>query len=655
MTEAPYGAWRSPITAELVVRAAAGLGDVQIAPDGALVWSETRPEDGGRSVLVRRGPDGAATDLLAPPHSARTRVHEYGGGAWWVCGDALVFAEWSDQRLYRLDPGEAPVAITPDPPVAHGWRYADGAVTPDATWVICVRESHCETDGTPRDEARNEIVAVPATGEGDPVVLVSGPDFVAAPRLSPDGFEVVWLAWDHPRMPWDGTELWRGSLDRSGPHPAVADPRRVAGGLDESLVQPEFTADGRLLVVSDRSDWWNLYEVDDVDSLVPLAPGDAEVATPPWVFGQSRFVERPDGSFVMALSADGLDRLAIATDDGGLVTVELPYTALSSLRATPDGVVAIAASPTEEPAVVHIDLTDPSSPVVTVVRPGRDLGLAPEWFSEPRSVSFPSSGGRTAHALFYPPANPDHSAPPGELPPLLVQIHGGPTSAARPQLALAKQFWTSRGIAVVDVNYGGSTGYGRAFRRQLDGAWGVVDVDDCVAAAEHLAAAGLADPARLLIAGGSAGGFTTLAALAFRDTFAAGASHYGVADLTALAADTHKFESRYLDGLVGPLPDAAELYRERSPIHHLDGFDRPLIVFQGTEDEIVPPNQSEAIVSALEDTGVPVAYVAFEGEQHGFRQAPNIMRALEAQLWFFGAMVGFDPADDIDPVEVRGG
>jgi dipeptidyl aminopeptidase/acylaminoacyl peptidase len=314
--------------------------------------------------------------------------------------------------------------------------------------------------------------------------------------------------------------------------------------------------------------------------------------------------------------------------------------------------VCIAAAPDAEPAVVRIHLRGAAADV-EVLRPPRDLGLDPAWFSAPQAITFPS-GDRTAHALLYPPTNPEASPPADERPPLVVMIHGGPTGAARPQLNLATQFWTSRGFAVVDVNYGGSTGYGRAYRRLLDDRWGIVDVEDCVAAARFLADEGRVDAERLLIRGGSAGGFTTLAALAFTNVFAAGASHYGVADLLALAADTHKFESRYLDGLVGPLPEAEGIYRERSPIHHLDGFDRPLIVFQGTEDEIVPPNQSEAIVAALAERGVTVAYVAFEGEQHGFRQAPNIIRALEAELWFYGHVLGFEPADAIEPVPLAG-
>lgn len=656
----PYGTWPSPITSELVVRAAAGLSDVQVDPStGAIWWSESRPEEGGRITVLRRDPDTGTVEERTPaPHSARTRVHEYGGRAWWVAGDTLWFASWDDQRLWRRGPADAaPEPVTAEPAVRHGERFSDGVVSPDGQWIVCVRERHVDAGGEPLDEARNEIVAVPAraNGDGEPVVLVAGTDFVSSPRLDPTGTQLAWLVWDHPRMPWDGTELWTSRIVLDGPLPHLVEPAHLAGGPDEALVQPEWTAEGRLLVVSDRSEWWNLYRVDGPDALEPLGPIDGEIATPPWVFGQSRFVvDLERNRIVAAMSREGEDHLLVVVD-GEARLVGTPYTSWSALRLDPDGrLVAIAAAGDAEPAVVRVDIADPSRAEIEVLRPPRDLGLAPDWFSRPEPIDFPTTGGRTAHGLFYRPTNPAVSAPDGERPPLIVMIHGGPTSAARPQLNLATQFWTSRGFAVVDVNYGGSTGYGRSFRRQLDGRWGIVDVDDCEAAARFLADRGDVDADRLLIRGGSAGGFTTLAALAFRDTFAAGASSYGVADLAALAADTHKFESRYLDGLVGPYPEAAELYAERSPIHHLDGFDRPLIVFQGLEDEIVPPNQSEAIVAALEAKGVPVAYVAFEGEQHGFRRAENIRRVLEAELWFYGHVLGFEPADDIEPVEVRG-
>jgi dipeptidyl aminopeptidase/acylaminoacyl peptidase len=651
----PYGSWPTPITSELVVRAAAGLGG--IAVDGETVtWSEQRPEEGGRTQIVQRVGDGPPVDLLPEGFNARTAVHEYGGGAWWVRGRTLWFVNWADQRLYRLTGGAMPEPVTPEPKVARGDRWADGDVDLSGRWIAVVREHH-----TAADAVVNEVVMLDAIGGLDPWPVATGPDFVSDPRFSPDGTRICWLQWNHPDMPWDGTELCVADVKsgylgpRVGPGAVVAGrPHRAPGGTGEgeSVFEPRWHPDGSLWFVSDRTGWWNLYRWTPKRGIEPRVLIDAEIGVPQWSFGQSRYAFVDDGRVVFAYQRDGLDHLALGSADGSVVDLDLPYTSIASVQATGDQVVFIGAAATAEPAVVRLRV---GSGQTDVLRPPRDLGLDPAWFSVPEAISFPSSGGRTAHALFYPPTNPDAAAPATELPPLLVLIHGGPTSAARPILQLGTQYWTSRGFAVVDVNYGGSTGYGREYRRQLDDSWGVVDLDDCVAAAEWLVAQGRVDPARLCIRGGSAGGYTTLAALAFRDTFAAGASYYGVADLEALATDTHKFESRYLDGLVGPYPERRDVYVERSPIHHVEGFDRPLIVLQGLEDEVVPPNQAEMIVGALRAKGVPVAYVTFEGEQHGFRQAANIRRALDSELSFYAQVFRFElPAPEgIEPVPIE--
>jgi dipeptidyl aminopeptidase/acylaminoacyl peptidase len=667
---APYGSWPTPVTSELVVRAAAGLGGVSLDGD-TVTWSEGRPEEGGRIQLVRRTGDGPATDLLPEGFNARTAAHEYGGGAWWTRGRTVWFANWTDQRLYVLADGDEPRPVTPEPDVARGDRWADGDLDPTGRWLLVVREHH-PPGGGPADVV-NEIVVLDTTGELAPRVLVTGPDFVSDPRFSADGRRLCWLQWSHPDMPWDGTELCVADLRDSDVGPALAHPGVVAGrphdaagghGDGESVSEPRWAPDGTLWFVSDRSGWWNLYR------WTPPAPGlsigsgtvdpmvtiDAEIGVPQWVFGQSRYGFLAGGRVVFAYQRAGIDHLAMRLSDGGVVDLDLPYTAVSSVKAEGDRVTFVGASATAEPALVRVGVDDAGTAgEVEILRPPRDLGISPAWFAAPESISFPTSGGRTAHALFYPPTNPEAVPPPGEAPPLLVLIHGGPTAAARPMLQLGTQYWTSRGFAVVDVNYGGSVGYGRAYRNQLRDNWGIVDLDDCEAAARWLGEQGRVDPARLCIRGGSAGGYTTLAALAFRDTFAAGASHFGVADLEALATETHKFESRYLDGLVGPYPARRDLYVERSPIHHVDGFDRPLIVLQGLEDEVVPPNQSEMIVDALRAKKVPVAYVTFEGEQHGFRQAANIRRALDAELSFYAQVFGFDlPADEaIEPVTVE--
>ncbi|HAP76198.1 MAG TPA: S9 family peptidase [Acidimicrobiaceae bacterium] len=628
-TPAAYGTWPSPIPASLLVQAAVRLGDVQ--PDGdALVWLEGRPAEGGRYQLVRRTADGTLVDLLPDGFGARTRVHEYGGGSFWLHDGTVFFTNWADQRLYRLAPGGQPQAITPEPATPHALRYADGVLSADGRWVVCVRERH---DGEQAIEVVNDIVAVPSDGIGPEVVLVHGRDFVSSPRLSPDGATLVWVAWDHPNMPWDDTELWSAQLSWSHSGPQLSAGHRLAGRPGESVMQPVWSPDGSLYVISDRSNWWHVYRVEGTDQLTAIDLRDTEVGGPAWVFGERDVVAGADGQLVWVESAaDGVD-LVVAHGDGAAVRHHLPFVGLHRLSLVDEAVVGVADWATKEAEIVRVPLADPTS--FQVIRAARDLGLDPAGLSVGRPVSYPSTNGRTAHARFYPPTSATHEGLPGETPPLLVTIHSGPTAAAHHGFKLQTQFWTSRGFAVVDVDYGGSTGYGRAYRKELEGQWGVVDVDDCCAASTWLAAQGLADPQRLAITGGSAGGFTTLAALATRTVFAVGASYYGVADLGALAADTHKFESRYLDRLVGPWPDTTGVYRERSPLSHVDGFDRPLIVFQGLEDAIVPPNQSQMIVDALAAKGVRHEYHTYEGEQHGFRKADTIVHSLEAELAFY--------------------
>ena len=540
-------------------------------------------------------------------------MHEYGGGAFCVRGGTVFFSNFDDQRLYRVDPGHAPRPLTPD----DGARYADGAVSPDGGQLVCVRERH-----TP-DGVVNDLVALSTAIAGPLVGVAAGRDFYAAPRMAPSGL-LAWLEWDHPNMPWDGTEL--RVQGGGGPR---------AGGRDESVSQPRWAPDGALHWISDRTGWWNLYR-----SGQPLAPMDAEFAGPDWVFGQSTYAFLPGGRVAAAWTG----HLGVL----GQPALDLPYTEFSSVTAFGGKVAAIAASPATAPAVVVID---PATAAVTVVRRSRP-DPDPGYLSTPRPIAFPTTGGRTAHARFYPPANRDCEGPPGELPPLVVTSHGGPTSQASTALELRTQFWTSRGIAVVDVDYGGSSGYGRAYRQQLAGQWGVVDVDDCVAAARFLAGTGDVDDRRMVIRGSSASGLTTLLALT-RGVFAAGASLYGVVDLAAMVTDTHKFEARYLDGLVGPWPEAADVYRDRSPITHADDLSAPLIIFQGLDDRVVPAAQAEVLVAALRRAGLPFAYLTFAGEAHGFRRAETIQRVVEAELSFYGQVLGFVPADDLEPVPIE--
>ncbi|WP_280274477.1 S9 family peptidase [Nocardia wallacei] len=651
LTELPFGSWPTPITSEFVVSAAVRLWDVRV--DGADVyWSEGRPTEGGRTQIVRRAADGTVTDLLPEGMDARTAVHEYGGAAWWVRGGVLWFANWADQRLYRLEPGGAAVPLTPVPETPRGDRYGDGDLDPAGAALVAVRERHPD-GGRGAVDVRNEIVRLPADRSSRPEVLVSGPDFVAAPRLSPDGSALALVSWDHPSMPWDDTVLRVRDL-------ATGADTVVAGGPGESVLEPRWQADGSLLFLSDRGGWWNLYRWVLGAAVTPVIELDAEIGMPAWQLGSARYTVLADGGIVFARWRDGYDGLGLRRADGSVLDLDLPFSVITAVeRAAADAVVVVAATPTTELGIYRIEFGS-GTPRVENLRAPREIGLDAASVSVPEPIAFPSvdrtGAPRTAHALFYPPANSRYGGPAGELPPLLVVMHGGPTSHALPALTPQTQYWTSRGFAVVDVNYAGSTGYGRAYRALLEGAWGVVDVADCVAAARWLSERGRVDPGRLAIRGGSAGGYTTLAALARADTpFAAGADHFGIADLEALAVDTHKFESRYLDRLIGEYPAERDAYRERSPIHHVDRFRKPLIVLQGSADPVVPPNQSQMIVDALRARRIPVAYLVFEGEQHGFRRAENIRRALDAELSFYGQVFGFDlpAAEGIEPVTVE--
>ena len=609
MTSSPE--YSSPITPELVVSGAVGISEV--VTDGADVyWAENRPSEGGRCAIVRWR-DGETSEVTGPDVNVRTRVHEYGGGAWWVADGLLVYTDDNaDGELFALDVDSGTVTGL----TSSGHRYADGRITSDGSAYVVVRERH-DADGV-----HNEIVRVALDGSGAVDVLHSGHDFYGSPRPSPDGSELVAVAWDHPDMPWDRTMLLHGALTASG-----WDARILGGTGDESLVDPSWGADGRLLVVSDRNDWWNLYEVDvDAGTLTPVVEGDFELATPPWVFGGGRYVDTADG-LALATSEPAGDRLLLPAG-----RIEARHSTVTSLRAHAGAMVAYAASSfSEESAVwLHdgIDATRLSRP--------RDLGLGPEWFPPPETIEFDVEGER-AHGLFYAPANPEHDFGPG-LPPLRVMVHGGPTSAARRMLQLAIRYWTSRGIAVVDVDYRGSTLYGRSYRNALRGGWGELDVLDCVAAARHLARAGRVDADRMVITGGSAGGLTVLNALIHHDVFAGGICRYPVTDLAALADDTHKFESRYLDRLVGVLPENGDVFERRSPIHHADQLRTPLLVLQGLDDKVVPPSQPEALVAAMEANGVPVTYITFAGEGHGFRSAEAIMASLRAEEEFITAL-----------------
>lgn len=628
MKQAPYGTWHSSLAAADLARSAISLSYVQVA-EGVPYWVESRPADGGRNVLVTSATNGAVREITPPGFNARTRVHEYGGLPYAVGrGGTIYCSNFSDQRVYVQQGGAAPKALTPE-----GYRYADYALDKAGERMFCVREDH-----TGGGEPRNTIVALDTTAGGAGTVLFDKTDFVAHPRVSPDGKRLAWVAWNHPDMPWDATTLYVADLTGSG----VSGITALTTGVAESVMEPRWDADGTLYFVSDRSNWWNLYRYKD-RRITPVFVIEAEIGGALWNLGQSNYALSGDGRAVVRYVIAARDKLGMVDlGSGKLTPLNVPFVGLSNIQVlSPGTAIAIGATATAEAAVVTVDL---GTGGYQVLRAPGSIRLDAPFISIAESIEFPIAGGRTAHAFYYPPTNPDFKPLPDERPPLVVKVHGGPTSHSKPELSLATQYWTSRGFALLDVNHGGSTGFGRAYRERLNGNWGMVDVGDVVAAVRYLIDKGCIDGKRAAIRGGSAGGFTVLAALAFHDVFRAGANYYGVADLEALARDTHKFESRYLDRLVAPLPQGRSIYEARAPIRHLENFHAALITFQGVEDKVVPPDQSRAIVAALKAKGVPVAYIEFEGEQHGFRKAESIVRSLESELAFYGQVFGFTPA-----------
>jgi len=637
---APYGSWKSPINSDLIVEGSVGLG--QPTFDGEdIYWLELRPKEGGRNVIVKRSPSGVSVDVTPMGFNARTKVHEYGGGEYMVNNATAYFSNFSDQRLYRQK-----AQSTPEPLTAPGdVRYADGCLDQARSRIICVREDHT----TQNSEAVNSIVAVSLQASDDyGSVLVEGNDFYSSPRLSPDGTQLAWLTWNHPNMPWDGCELWVGEFGEDG---KLASTRWVAGGAAESIFQPEWSPDGVLYFSSDRSGWWNLERITPDGDIERVSQAKAELGMAQWVFGMSSYSFASPDLIVCSHVEHGVSTLGtLDVHSGKLTPIDCPYTDIQYLRASNGKAVFRGGSPTDVASIVKLDL---NTGQFEILRRSNELETYPQYFSVPRAIEFPTEGGLIAHGFFYPPQNPDYRAPENEKPPLIVKSHGGPTAAASTALSLSIQYWTSRGFAVLDVNYGGSTGYGRQYRERLNKKWGIVDVDDCVNGARYLADRGEVDPNRLIITGGSAGGYTTLSALTFRKTFKAGASHFGISNLESMARDTHKYESQYLTGLLGPYPQRKDIYFDRSPINFPERLSCPVIFFQGLEDKVVPADQAETMVDAIRAKGIPVSYVAFGGEQHGFRQAKNIKRALDGELYFYSRVFGFQLAEPVEPVEIE--
>ena len=641
---APYGSWESPISTEMIVSEAVGLGDMDI--DGSdIYWLETRPEESGRYVVVRKTSEGLIDDVTPLGFSARTSVHEYGGGSYLAYRGTVFFSNYSDQRVYKVKTEDGnPIPITPE---GLDIRFANGSVDELRNRIIYVREDHSQTG-----EAVNTLVTLDMDDETEGTILTEGADFYSSPSVSPDGSSVAWIQWDHPNMPWDSTELWVAEISETG---MFENKRKLRGASGESICHPSWSPDNLLYFVSDVSGWWNIYRYQDIQLTKSknLTPIEAEFTQAQWGLGSRYYGFLSEDRIICAYNTNGKWNLAeLDVNTSKLEGIQTAFTEFNrSGLESKNGMTVLGAGSSIKPFSIYLYLDKKVTELKSAIRPKVDE----TYFSLPESITFPTSEDLNSHGFFYPPHNPDYDQEElNQLPPLLVLSHGGPTGATSTTLDLSIQFWTSRGFGVLDVNYRGSTGYGTTYRKRLNGKWGIVDIDDCVNGALYLAKRGDIDKEKMSIRGGSAGGYTTLAALTFKNVFSAGASYYGVSDLEALAKDTHKFESRYMDSMVGPYPENKAVYRERSPIFHSDKLSCPVILFQGLEDKIVLPNQAEMMVASLKDKKIPVAYLPFEGEQHGFRISKNIQRTLEAELYFYSKVFGFKAAGKIKPVQIDG-
>ena len=625
---APYGSWKSPITSEKIISSANSYSDLHIEKE-TIYWIEMRPQEEGRYVIVQRSPDNSVHDAIPTPFSARTTVHEYGGGSFTTCDGVIYFVNFADQGIYRYGPKDhRPVAITDD---EGDMRYANFIADKKRERLISIHEDH-----TVEGEARNTIVSIAMNGKGAKRDLTFGADFYSSPVLSPSDDVLAWVQWNHSNMPWDETELWIADITTEG---MLANQRKIRGNLGESICHPLWSPDGILHFVSDLNGWWNIYRIEE-EHAVNVTPVESEFTQAQWGLGSRYYGFSDKHTIAAAMNKQGIWELLnidIASRKFKKISPEISDIGRSGIKVSSSAIVFEGARTNESFSVfAHNTPGD-----LIKLTSDEIIGITSDDYSIPEPIKYTTSSDNTAHAFYYAPRNSKFRGPDLELPPLLVMSHGGPTGATNASLNLQIQYWTSRGFAVVDVNYRGSTGYGTEYRRQLDGNWGIVDVEDCINSARFLIDEGVVDSNRIGIRGGSAGGYTTLASLVKSDIFCAGASYYGVSDLRALAKDTHKFESRYLDSLIGPYPAAEELYKSRSPLFSADDISCPVILFQGLEDKIVLPNQSERMAESLRERNIPVTYIAFEGEQHGFRKSETIKKALYSELIFYSEVFEF--------------
>ena len=634
-----YGSWESTITPEKITEG--GLRFSEIRSNGSdLYFLEGRPEESGRYVIVKQASDGKISDAIPKEFNSRNAVHEYGGGSYAVGQKNIYFTNWNDQRIYKVN-GENVNPITKEPPFEKSIRYSDLTLSIDEEWLFCVRETHFE-----KEEAKNELVAI-STTENSQIVLCTGRDFYSSPRINPTNKEICWLEWDHPNMPWDGTELFIANFDLDG----LSEIKFIDGSKNISIIQPEWSDSGELIYISDESGWWNLKKYSE-NTTATILDEETDHGEPAWNFGVRTYFLKDDYIYLRGSSKNNNKGLIRKINISGEIIeeIEVLHTSIGGLTHHENKALYIGASPVSNSEIVSYDLMKKNEETIKESNP---VKIDIEEISIPEEISFPTTQNAIAYGYFYKPKNKNFQGESEEKPPLLVISHGGPTSATSNALNLSIQYWTNRGIAVADINYRGSTGYGKKFRDSLKGNWGVYDTDDCIAAVDHLSEKGLVDSSRVAIKGGSAGGYTTINALTFHDRFAVGATYYGIADLSVFIDDTHKFESKYLESLIGKYPEEKEKYYERSAINFTDQLSCPMIIFQGTEDKIVPPSQAEIMAQGLRDKKIPFSLIMYEGEQHGFRQSKNIISSLESEIYFYSKVLGFKPFDKLKEVEIE--